>query len=95
MLPIELIGTLSLTHRTMHVNLKTARMRNESLKTDGIKIIDGVGCCGAGERYTMKERKRARQSGVEDEGRRGVSVEGNISTLACMKDRSGRPEITR
>ncbi len=51
----------------------------------------------AGERYTereVKRRRRPRQSG-EEEGRRGVSVEGNMRTLACMNDRSGRPEITR
>lgn len=39
-------------------------------------------------------RRRTHQSG-EEEGRRGVSVEGNMRTLACMNDRSGRPEITR
>lgn len=35
------------------------------------------------------------QSGVgSEEHPRGVNVVGNISTLACMKDRSGSPAIT-
>lgn len=35
-----------------------------------------------------------RQSGEGAEHPSGVSVVGNIRTLACMKDRSGNPAIT-
>ena len=34
------------------------------------------------------------QSGVAPEQPRGVRVAGNMRTLACMKDRSGREAIT-
>ena len=38
--------------------------------------------------------RKGSQLGEALEQPRGVSVAGNISTLACMKDRSGREAIT-